>query len=333
MILVTGAAGHIGNVLVRELLARGKTVRAMLLPGEDRTPLDGLNVEIVEANVLNVSQLTNAFEGVDTVFHLAGLISILPGKDEMVDRVNVEGTRNVIQAARMMGVRRLVYTSSIHALARLPNDQVIDETAPFDPKNSAGEYDRSKAKASLEVLSAARNGLNAVIVCPTGVIGPYDFRLSELGSLIKDWMANKPSWLIDGAYDFVDVRDVVNGMIAASEHGISGESYILSGEKMTIKNLMLIVKELLHLKPRPLVVPVWLARIAAEFTPQIYRLTHSKPRFTRYSIITVTGGSNISHAKATRDLNYQPRSLRQSLADTVAWFHENRPLFQRVRKQ
>lgn len=333
MILVTGAAGHIGNVLVRELLTRGKPVRAMLLPGEDRTPLNGLNVEIVEANVLNLPQLTNAFEGVDTVFHLAGLISILPGKDEMVNLVNVEGTRNVIQAARMMGVRRLVYTSSIHALTRLPDDQVIDESTPFDPENSAGEYDRSKAQASLEVLSAARDGLDAVVVCPTGVIGPYDFRLSEMGTLIKDWMANKPSWLIDGAYDFVDVRDVVNGMIAASERGQTGESYILSGEKISIKNLMLIVKELLHLKARPLVVPVWLARIAAEFTPFVYRLTHTKPRFTRYSIITVTGGSNISHAKAARDLNYQPRSLRHSLADTVTWFYENRPLFQHNRKK
>lgn len=327
MILVTGAAGHIGNVLVRELMSRGKPVRAMILPGEDRSPLDGLNVDIAEANILNLPQLMNAFEGVDTVFHLAGMISILPGKDDMVNLVNVEGTRNVVKASQIMGVRRLVYTSSIHALARLPDDQVIDETTPFDPENSAGEYDRSKAQASLEVISAARSGLNAVIVCPTGVIGPFDFRLSEMGALISEWMDNKPSWLINGAYDFVDVRDVVNGMIAASELGQAGESYILSGEKITIKNLMLIVKELLNLKPRPRLIPLWMARLAAEFTPFFYRLTHTKPRFTTYSLKTVTGGSNISHAKAARALNYQPRSLEKSLADTVVWFQENHSLF------
>lgn len=171
MILVTGATGHIGNVLVRKLLEQGKKVRALIWRGEDTSPLRGLDVESVEGDVLDPESLKAAFRGVDEVYHLAGIISIMPGQNPFVWRVNVEGTRNVLEAARRNNIRRLIYTSSIHALRRAPHGKVIDESLPFDPNNPYGAYDRSKAEASLEVQKTAREGLEAVIVCPTGVIG------------------------------------------------------------------------------------------------------------------------------------------------------------------
>ncbi|HSQ18010.1 MAG TPA: NAD-dependent epimerase/dehydratase family protein, partial [Anaerolineales bacterium] len=169
MNLVTGATGHIGNVLVRHLLSRGERVRAMLMPGEDPSPLDGLEVEQVEADVLDYQSVLGALREVDVVYHLAGIISILPGRNHLVDAVNVIGTRNVLQAARLSGVNRLVYTSSIHALTRMPHGITIDETVPFDPQHAISAYDHSKAQASLEVLKAVQAGLDAVIACPTGV--------------------------------------------------------------------------------------------------------------------------------------------------------------------
>ena len=209
MILVTGATGHVGNVLVRELVRMNKKVRALLLPGEDRGPIRNLDMEIVEGDVLDIETLKEACRGVDTVYHLAGVISILPGVNETMWRVNVEGTRNIIDAAVHSGVKRLVYTSSIHALKRVPHGVVIDERLPFDPESPAGEYDRTKAAASVAVLEAVRErGLDAVIVCPTGIIGPYDYRRSEMGSLISSWMSKGMHFLIDGSFDFVDVRDV-----------------------------------------------------------------------------------------------------------------------------
>ena len=174
MILVTGAAGHIGNVLVRELVNDGNEVRAMILPGEDVTSLQGLSVEIEEGNVLDPQSLDRAMWGVDLVFHLAGIISIMPGQDELMRRVNVDGTRNVLAAAQKAHVKRLVYTSSIHALSRDWKGK-IDETVPFDPNNQAGGYDRTKAQASLAVLEAVKQGLDAVLVCPTG--GGWPLRL------------------------------------------------------------------------------------------------------------------------------------------------------------
>jgi dihydroflavonol-4-reductase len=324
MNLVTGATGHIGNVLVRKLLAAGQAVRVLILPGEDITPIRDLPIEKVSGDVLDPPSLKKAMQGVVRVFHLAGIISILPGKNPWVHRVNVEGTKNVLSEARQAGVRRLLYTSSIHAIRRAPAGILIDERLPFDPENSAGEYDRSKAEASLAVLDAARQGLDTVIVCPTGVIGPNDYRRSELGQLILDCVEEKPQFYVDGAYDFVDVRDVADGMIRAVEKGRSGETYILSGEKLSVKKIIDVLWDLTGRRFARIYIPFSIARAAARFTPLIYLHRKIKPRFTSYSLETLRSNSDISHAKATAELGYQPRSLLESIADTVEWFRRNR---------
>jgi dihydroflavonol-4-reductase len=326
MNLITGATGHIGNVLVRLLLERGKAVRAMIMPGEDSAPLSGLNVEIVEADVLDYQSLLKAFDHIDVVYHLAGIISILPGKQPLVQAVNVLGTRHVIQAAQSAGVRRLVYTSSIHALKRVPHGILIDETVPYDPEHAISSYDASKASASLEVLDAVQHGMDAVIVCPTGVIGPYDFRRSEMGQLILDCVEQKPMLYVDGAYDFVDVRDVAQGLLLAGEKGRCGESYILSGERIEVLDIIKIVQEILGKRLFSLKIPLRLAHLTANITPLYYRLSHIKPRFTSYSLATIASNSVISHAKAHLELGYLPRPLRESLSDTVKWFIKNKAL-------
>jgi dihydroflavonol-4-reductase len=325
MILITGATGHIGNVLVRKLVERGEKVRVLILPGESRAPLAGLDVEALEGDVLDMSSLFKALKGIRGVFHLAGIISIMPGENPFVRKVNLEGTRNMIRAAKEMHVRKLVYTSSIHAIQRI-EDGTIDERLPFDPKNPYGEYDRSKAEATLEVQKAANAGLEAVIVCPTGVIGPYDFRGSMMGSVIHDAAFAKPTLYVDGAYNFVDVRDVANGMIAAFEKGKRGESYILSGEKISVRYLLETVREITGKHFFQMKVPFNLAEFAARFTPWYYRNSKATPRFTPYSLEVLQSNCDISHAKATRELGYRPRTVYETIADTVKWFFENRPL-------
>lgn len=326
MILVTGATGHIGNVLIRKLLQRKEHVRAMVLPFEDRSALAGLQVEIVEGDVLDVKSLRQAMQGVDRVFHLAGMISILPGDDPIVRMINLTGTRNVVEIAREMQVRRLIYTSSIHALSRVSEGTTIDETVPFDPLHAISSYDRSKAEATLAVLDAVKNGLDAVVVCPTGVIGPYDFRGSEMGNLFQDWMQSRVNLLVKGAYDFVDVRDVANGQILACEHGKAGESYILSGQRITLTEILHQIQLSLGVPKYGLAIPERIARLAAGFAPWYSRVFGKKPRFTRYSLETVMGNSYISNAKARRELGYKPRPLAQSIRDTVRWLlsHQRR---------
>ncbi|GAB4458568.1 MAG: SDR family oxidoreductase [Anaerolineales bacterium] len=323
MWLVTGATGHIGNVLVRKLLERGERVRALIPPGESHEAIQGLNIEAVEGDVLNLNSLFASFQGVYGVFHLAGMISILPGSNELVHRVNVEGTHNVIHVAKELGIKKLVYTSSIHAIKRV-EEGLIDETLPYDPDNPYGAYDRSKAQATLEVQQAARSGLEAVIACPTGVIGPYDFRGSMMGHVIRTAAEKRPTLYVDGAYDFVDVRDVADGLISAAERGKRGESYILSGQRMSVRYMLETVREITGQGLLLLKIPFELAKWAAQFTPFYYRWAKTSPRFTPYALEVLRSNSNISHAKATRELGYQPRSLYESIRDTVTWFLENR---------
>ena len=330
MILVTGATGHIGNVLVRQLLEKGEQVRALIWKGEDTTPLKDLQVEAAEGDVLDLPGLEAIFKGVDTVYHLAGIISIMPGNNPFVWDVNVQGTRNVLQASRQAGIRRLIYTSSIHAIARAPHGVQIDESLPFDMHNPYGAYDRSKAEASLEVQQAVRDGMDAVIVCPTGVIGPYDFRRSEMGNVIMDAARRKTALYVDGAYDFVDVRDVADGLIKASELGRSGESYILSGQKISVRYLLETVREVTGYAFPKFKIPFNLAEFSSRFTPAYYRWRKTKPKFTPYSLEVLQSNSDISHAKASRELGYAPRPLYASITDTVRWFLENyRLLFSR----
>ncbi len=322
-VLVTGATGHIGNVLVRELLSRGEEVRALILPGEDDLPIRGLNVEKVRGDICSLDSLIPAFKGIDAVYHLAGIIAITPGKQALLDRVNVAGTRNVIEACFISGTRRLVYTSSIHAIQEPPHGTVIDEKCPVNPDNVLGEYARSKAQATLEVKRAVQCGLDAVIVHPTGVVGPFDYRISEMGQLILDFIRGKLKAYLDGAYDFADVRDVARGMIQACREGRRGESYILSGQQISIKDLMSVLEETTGKKAPTFKVPAWIARTAGKLAPLYYRIIRSKPLFTDYSVDVLCSNSLVTSSKARTELGYTSRAVRESIADAVAWFRHS----------
>ena len=206
-------------------------------------------------------------------------------------------------------MRRLVYTSSIHAIQRVPHGEEIDESLGFDPNNPYGEYDRSKAEASLEVQNAAQMDLDAVIVCPTGVIGPYDFRGSEMGEVIRGAAFAKPMFYVEGAYDFVDVRDVADGLIAATRKDAAVRATSCAGNKISVRYLIETVREVTGKAFASIKIPFSLAEFAARYTPWYYQRTKSKPRFTPYSLEVLQSNSNISHAKASRELGYHPRPL------------------------
>jgi dihydroflavonol-4-reductase len=252
------------------------------------------------------------------------MITIMPGENRLVQRVNVEGTHNMLQAAQRAGVRRFLYTSSIHAIQRAQHGTLIDEKLPYDPYNPYGAYDRSKAQASMLVQAAARQGLNAVIACPTGVIGPYDYRRSEMGELIRECAQGVPQLYVDGAYDFVDVRDVAEGLVRVSRFGRPGESYILSGQQITVPRLLSYIQAITGKRLLRLKIPMQVARTFARFTPLYYRLVQQEPRFTHYSLEVLASNSVISHAKARLEVGYNPRPLYDSLVDTVQWFTANR---------
>lgn len=333
MNLVTGATGHIGNVLVRELLHRGEPVRVFLLEGEDLGSIKDLDVEVAYGNVLDKDSLARAFVGVDVVFHLAGLISISAGQEDLIHKVNVEGTRNVIEAATTAGVKRFIYTSSIHAFKRIPYGNVVDETVPIDPQANIAAYDKSKAEATLLILEKVKEGLPAVIACPTGVIGPYDYQKSELGELFNEWMLKKVNFGVTGSYDFVDVRDVAEGLILARDKGKIGQLYILSGHLIRVADLWKLTKELLSFKSTYINIPRHLANVAAFFAQIFYNLTKTKAKFTKYSIETLNSNADISNLKARHDLGYSTRFLKVTLLDTFEWWRKNRSFLEKKSKK
>jgi dihydroflavonol-4-reductase len=323
MNLVTGGAGHLGNVLVRELVSRGEEVRVLVLPGEDTSSLEGLPIEKVEGNVLDLDSLVGAMSGVEVVFHLAALVSITEDKSHLLEAVNVGGTSNVINAAKQTGVQKLVYTSSIHALERPPIGVPITENLAFDPNNPAGPYDRTKAQASLLVKTASQEGLDTRIICPTGVVGPYDYRRSEMGELLLSWIQKPMNFIIEGAFDFVDVRDVAKGQILARDTGKPGETYILGGERIELKLLHNLVQKVTGKETKLITFPLPIAMIIAPIAELYYKLTKTKPVLTRYALETVLSNSEISSEKAKKELGYQPMTLVNSVADTVRWWWEN----------
>ena len=321
MIVVTGATGHIGNVLISELLARGETVRALVMPGDDCRPLDDLEVEIVRGDITNQRDLESAFKGADIVFHLAGIITIMPGIMRTLERVNVGGVRNVAAACRATGVRRLVYTSSVHAIAEPPHGTVIDEAQPFDPDRVLGDYARSKARATLLLLDEVRQGgLDAVICCPTGIIGPRDYGVSNIGQLILDFASGHLKSYVSGAYDFVDVRDVTLGLILAAEKGVTGRHYIFSGAQVQVLELMQELARTIGYPAPTYRIPAWLARVAGVLATSYYRLLRRRPVFTAYSIDVLRSNSQVSSARACKEIGFTTRPWQDSIRDQVEWF-------------
>jgi dihydroflavonol-4-reductase len=324
MILVTGATGHIGNVLVRELLTRGERVRALVRrPGHPA--LAGLAMEQAAGDVLDADSLRRALRGVERVFHLAARISLQPGPDPVTEEINHAGTLNLLSAMRAEQVDRLVFASSIYALRPASAGTVLDESSPFDPASARGAYDRSKALASLAVQQAAREGLNAVLACPTAVVGPYDFHGSEAGRAIRLYLRWPVQFTIDGAYDFVDVRDVARGLIQAAERGTRGGTYILGGERLTIAGMARAARQAAGKPCFALPIPDPLADLGAELVNAYAQIARVDAPFTSYSLEAVRSNSLISHEKAVRELGYHPRPGREALADAVAWYVERDP--------
>lgn len=320
MIVVTGAPGHIGNNLVRQLVEKGQRVRCMVLRGESLKPLHGLDVEIVEGDVRDPASLDAAFSGASVVFHLASVISLIPGHEDLLEQVNVRGARNVAEACLRNGVRRLVHTSSIHALLEPPHGTPIDELAPIDPVRVSLAYSKSKAKGTLEVLDVASKGLDVVLIFPTGVIGPYDFKPSEVGQMILDFGRRRMPVRLAGGYDFVDVRDVAAGHILAWEKAPPGEKYILHGEWISVDDIMQDLSLATGVPVPRFRLPSGLARAAAATMSSVSALTRTRSPFNIDSFDTLQSNSLVVTRKAEIELGFSPRPIRQSLRDAVQWF-------------
>lgn len=319
--IVTGAAGHLGSTILRLLWGRNLEVCCLLRQGEEPV-VEGENIRYISGDVCRPETLAPLFDdggGSETaVIHTAGLISIAGRVSPLVREVNVGGTANMVALCRKYGVGQFVYVSSVHAIPELPAPQVIRETEHFSPELVKGCYAKTKAEATQVVLDEAARGFPAVVVHPSGIIGPYDAGHNHLTQLVADHLRGKLPVCVPGGYNFVDVRDVAQGCLLAAEKGAPGQCYILGGHYLSILELLTLAGRYGARKP-PDVVPMPLAKLAAPLVQAVARLQHRRPLYTSYSLYTLTSNSAFSSERAEKELGYRSREINETIRDMVGW--------------
>lgn len=318
--LVTGACGHLGGAILRRLSSAKEEVRGLILPQEqaDNTGL----IHFYKGDITKPESLRPFFSGLENrevyVIHTAGIVDISEEITPLLYEVNVDGTRHIIEMCREYRVKRLVYVSSVHAIPEKENSRVQNEIRSFSPDSVIGGYAKTKAEATRLVLNAQAGGMDAVVVQPSGILGPYDKSGNYLVQLVTDYIRGRLPACVKGGYDFVDVRDVADGCIRAALQGKSGECYILSNRRHEIKDVLKMVRKV-HGGRRLPVLPVWMAKACVPFIRLDAMRKKRRPLYTRYSLYTLSGNSKFSHDKATAELGYRPRDLFRTIQDTVSW--------------
>ncbi|WKY48108.1 SDR family NAD(P)-dependent oxidoreductase [Eubacteriaceae bacterium ES3] len=322
--LVTGAAGHLGRVVTQKLIQKGERVRALVLAGEKLLPQ---NAKIYYGDVRDKNSLRPFFEHeqgeVLVVIHCAGIVSIASKYSQDLYDVNVTGTRNITDLCLEYRVSKLVYVSSVHAIEAQAQGIVMTETNNFDPNRVLGQYAKTKAEATAYVLAATEQNLDTSVVHPSGIIGPFDYGCAHMTAMIIDFCKHRLTSGISGGYDFVDVRDVADGIIAACDRGASGDCYILSNRYYTVREILRMLSKITGRRRIKSFLPIWFVKMTAPMAEVYYKIRRKPPLFTAYSIETLQTNANFSHVKASKELGYHTRPMMDTLADTVSWLKEN----------
>lgn len=324
--IITGATGHIGNVLTRKLCELNKDITVFVLPNEDVTPIKDLKVKIVYGDITDRESVFKLINKDSIVMHLAGIIDIGNMPEEIIRNVNIGGTKNIVDACVENKVKKLIYLSTVHIIDPKEEGDILVEPTVFDKNKVVGNYAKTKLEATKYIFDACKyKGLNATVLYPSGVLGPYDYKISELGQVILDYMNHKLIAYVKGGYNFVDVRDVVDATINAIEKGRSGEGYIVSGRAVDLKELLTIINKHLGRKKLPPKIALWFVRMFAGLSNLYYRLRKKKPIFSKYSLYTLNVNHNFSNEKAKEELDFKPRDIVESVNDSVDWFIKNKP--------
>lgn len=321
--LVTGAAGFLGGTVCRKLVQNGEKVRAFVLKNDPAMSYVPREAEIVEGDLCDMESLEQLFKvPVDSeiiVLHIASIVTVNPEYNQKVMDVNVGGTENVIALCKKYNVKKLVYCSSTGAIPELPKGTAIKEIKHFGTEGLQDCYSQSKALATQKVLDAAGEGLNATVVHPTGILGPEDFSVSETTKTVIEIIQGKMPAGIDGSFNLCDVRDLADGLIAASEKGRQGECYILGNEPVTFRAFAKTLVDKAHCKKISFFLPIKMAYFMAHIMEKQAKKTGKKPMLTSFSVWNLARNNVFDYSKARDELGFNPRSFEETVCDEVAW--------------
>ena len=317
-VAVTGASGHLGNVVCRFLIEKGFEVNALY--NSDTRALEGLNVDLIKANILVPEDLNRAFTGCEMVINCAGIITIHGDPKGIVFNTNTEGPKNVINAAIVSGVKKIVHISSTHAINEKPLDRPMTEERSYKTEKNFA-YDYSKARGEQIMLEAFKSRrIEGCVIRPSSLIGPFDYKPSELGKALLDFKNEKVPVLPPGGYDFLDVRDAAESIVRALEKGRNGEVYMVTGNYYSIKEFAKDVQAVTKSKVPKIVLPFWFMRMILPLVILCGKLKGAAPLFTKESILVLKKGHpNMDNAKAREELNHRVRPLVETFADYYNW--------------
>jgi dihydroflavonol-4-reductase len=323
-VLVTGANGFVGSHLCKQLLEKGDEVRGLVRPGSDRRQLTGVEVELVEGDVADPATLGPALEGVEIVYHTAAMVRFfVPDKvRKAMVAANVDGTRNMIEAAQQAGVKRFVHTSTIAVLKRHADGTVSDETMVADASEVIGLYEQTKLESQQIALAGATESMDVIVCNVAGPAGPGDWKPSPMGRVVQEFLKGKIPAYSNTGLCVVDVRDVAAGHILAAEKGKPGECYVLGGENIQLSDFFGLLAEVSGVKAPKVRVPYALTLIGGMMGEIQGRITGEEPLACMASVRMAKHPHYASSEKAKRELGYAPRPIRECLADEIAWLRE-----------
>ncbi len=317
--LITGASGFVGWHVARLLSERGHRVRALVRP---QSRLRELDAEPVTGDLRDPESLARAAAGCGQVFHVAADYRLWTPDPRVLYQSNVDGTRNLLQAAIAAGADRVVYTSTVGCMG-VPRDGIGDEDSPVSIADMTGHYKRSKFLAEQAALEFAREGKPVVIVNPTAPVGDHDFKPTPTGRIILDFLRRRMPAYIDTGLNLVDVRDVAWGHLAALERGRTGERYILGAENLTLHGILNRLESITGMAAPGVRIPYAIAYAAAAVETGWGSLTGREPRAPLEAVRMARKKMFVRHAKAARELGYQPGSASAALERAVDWFRAN----------
>lgn len=321
---VTGATGFVGSAVLRCLVDAGQNVRALVRPNSDRRNLEGIKCEIVVGDLTDPASLRAAVEGCETVFHVAADYRLWVPDPDALNKVNIDGSVALFRAAADAGASRMVYTSSVATLGINPDRTPATEETPSTLADMVGEYKRSKFLAEEAVRALVeKDYLPIVIVNPSAPIGPRDIKPTPTGKMILDAAAGKMPAYVDTGLNVAHVDDVAQGHLLAMEKGIIGERYILGGEDMSLREILIAVAEYAGKRPPSVRIPHDLLMPFAHVAEIFGRLSGREPLFTVDGLKMAKKHMYFSAAKARTELGYAPRPARDALHDAVDWFRTN----------